>query len=43
MKNVLNYKNYIGTVDFSEEDKVFFGKVIGITDSISFEGDTMFS
>ena len=41
MKNVLNYKNYIGTVEFSEEDKVFFGKVIGITDSISFEGDTV--
>lgn len=41
MKNILNYKGYIGTVNFSEEDKVFFGKVIGITDSISFEGDTV--
>lgn len=41
MKNVLNYKGYIGSVEFSEEDKVFFGKVIGITDSISFEGDTV--
>ena len=26
MKNVLNYKNYIGMVEFSEEDKVFFRK-----------------
>lgn len=41
MKNILNYKGYIGTVNFSEEDKVFFGKVTGITDSISFEGDTV--
>ena len=41
MKNILTYKNYIGTVEFSEEDMVFFGKVIGITDSISFEGDTV--
>ena len=41
MKNVLNYRNYIGTVEFSEEDKVLFGKVTGITDSISFEGDTV--
>ena len=41
MSNTLRYKNYIGTVNFSEEDEVFFGKVAGITDSISFEGDTV--
>ncbi len=41
MKNTLTYKNYIGTVNFSEEDGVFHGKVIGITDSISFEGDSV--
>ena len=41
MSNTLRYKNYIGTVNFSEEDEVFFGKVTGITDSISFEGDTV--
>lgn len=41
MKNVISYKDYIGTVNFSEEDMVFYGKVVGITDSISFEGDTV--
>mgnify|MGYP002614569612 CR=1 FL=1 len=41
MKNTISYKNYIGSVNFSEEDMVFYGKVIGITDSISFEGDTV--
>lgn len=41
MNNILTYKNYIGTVNFSEEDGVFFGKVMGISDSISFEGDTV--
>lgn len=41
MSNTLTYKNYIGTVNFSEEDGVFFGKVMGITDSISFEGDSV--
>lgn len=41
MSNTLTYKNYISTVNFSEEDGVFFGKVIGITDSISFEGDSV--
>jgi predicted HicB family RNase H-like nuclease len=39
--NQLRYKNYIGSVFFSEEDGVFHGKVIGISDSISFEGDSV--
>jgi len=37
----MEYKGYIGTVGFSEEDDVFFGKISGIEDSISFEGDTI--
>ena len=41
MNNTITYKNYIGTVNFSEDDSVFFGKVSGIKDSISFEGDTV--
>jgi len=41
MMNILRYKDFIGTVSFSEEDGVFFGKVFGITDSISFEGDSV--
>ena len=38
MKNYLEYKSYIGTVEFSAEDKVFFGKIHGINDVVSFEG-----
>lgn len=38
MKNTIEYKNYTGTVEFSEEDGVFFGKVIGIRSLISYEG-----
>ena len=41
MTNQLHYKNYIGSVYFSEEDEVFHGKIIGISDSISFEGDSV--
>jgi len=41
MTNQLRYKDFIGNVNFSEEDGVFFGKVLGITDSISFEGDSV--
>ena len=39
--NCLHYKNYVGNVEFSEEDSVFHGKVIGIKALISFEGDSV--
>lgn len=38
MKNYLEYKGYIGTVEFSAEDKIFFGKIQGINDLVAFEG-----
>lgn len=38
MNNIIEYKNYIGSVEFSEEDGVFFGKVQGIRALISYEG-----
>ena len=38
MKNTMEYKGYIGSVEFSEADGVFFGKVIGIKALISYEG-----
>lgn len=41
MKDVLTYKNFIGSVHFSAEDEVFFGKIEGIDDLISFEGTTV--
>ena len=41
MTNQLHYKNHVGNVFFSENDNVFHGKVIGISDSISFEGDSV--
>ena len=40
MKNTLEYKGYIGSVEVSEEDGIFFGKVLGIRSLISYEGDT---
>lgn len=41
MSNVMEYKGYNGTVDFSAADKVLFGKVIGVNSLISFEGDSI--
>ena len=34
----LRYKGYTGSVEFSEDDCVFFGKVQGIRSLISYEG-----
>jgi predicted HicB family RNase H-like nuclease len=41
MKNILTYKEFIGTVNFSSEDRVFYGKIEGIDDLIAFEGSTV--
>ena len=38
MKNVLSYRGYYGNVEFSNEDDVFFGRIIGINDHITYEG-----
>ncbi|MDY3238686.1 MAG: type II toxin-antitoxin system HicB family antitoxin [Anaerovoracaceae bacterium] len=38
MKNTMQHKGYIGSVEFSQEDGVFFGKVMGIRALISYEG-----
>jgi predicted HicB family RNase H-like nuclease len=41
MKNYLEYKGYIGTVEFSADDKIFFGKIQGINDLVTFEGSSV--
>ena len=38
MNNTIEYKGYVGSVEFSENDGVFFGKVQGIRSLISYEG-----
>ena len=40
MNNTIEYKGYVGSVEFSEADGVFFGKVQGIRSLISYEGTT---
>ena len=41
MKDVLAYKGFIGSVHFSAEDAVFHGKIEGITDLVTFEGQSV--
>ena len=36
--NTLNYKGYLGTVNFSEKDECFYGKIEGIDGLVNFEG-----
>lgn len=38
MNNIMEYKGYVGSVEFSESDGVFYGKVQGIRSLISYEG-----
>lgn len=39
--NTLTYKGYIGSVNFSEKDNVFFGKIEGVNGLINFEGESV--
>ena len=38
MNNTIEYKGYVGSIEFSETDGVFFGTVQGIRSLISYEG-----
>jgi predicted HicB family RNase H-like nuclease len=34
----VHYKDYVGSVRYSEDEKVFFGKIEDINDLVTFEG-----
>ena len=39
--NSMTYKGYFAKINFDERDNIFWGKVVGIKDSITFEGETV--
>lgn len=39
MANTIEYKGYIGSIEYSSEDKCFFGKLEMIDDLVTFEAD----
>ncbi len=41
MKNVMTYNGYTGTVEYSEEDGILFGRLVGINDIVSYEGESV--
>ncbi len=41
MSDVMNYKGYTGSVEYSEQDGCLYGKVLGIRALISYEGESV--
>lgn len=41
MKNTMVYKDFLSKVNYNSEDEVFYGKIEGINDLVSFEGESV--
>jgi len=41
MNDVIPFNDFIGSVHFSADDKVFYGKIEGINDLVTFEGTSV--
>lgn len=41
MKNMMEYNGYHAMIEYDEDDELFVGTVIGISDSISFHGQNI--
>lgn len=41
MKDILFFKDFIGTVHYSTDDETFYGKIEGINDLVTFEGNSV--
>ena len=41
MNNAMIYNGYTARIEFDPRDNIFVGRVLGITDSISFHGETV--
>jgi len=39
--NTLTYKKFTGSFNYIEEDEILYGKIEGITDLVTFEGDSV--
>ncbi len=39
--DVLKYKNYVGSIEFSDEDNCYVGQVMGMRSCIAYEGETI--
>jgi predicted HicB family RNase H-like nuclease len=39
--NILAYKNYRARVEFDAEDSLFFGRIAGLNDGVTFHGESV--
>jgi predicted HicB family RNase H-like nuclease len=39
--NTMHYEGYTAKIEFDERDNIFWGKVMGLKDRITFEGNTV--
>jgi predicted HicB family RNase H-like nuclease len=40
-KDFITYKGFYGSVNYSAADEVFYGKIEGVTDLVTFEGKSV--
>jgi predicted HicB family RNase H-like nuclease len=41
MSNTMRYRGHFARVEYDDEDRIFFGRLAGINDVVSFHGDTV--
>ena len=41
MKNAMKYKGYWARIEFDAQDRIFFGRLAGIQDIVTFHGETV--
>ena len=41
MENYLKHKNYFGSVEFSADDNILYGQIIGINDLVTYEAESV--
>ncbi len=41
MNNTLSYKGFTARIEFSADDNVFFGRLLGISDIVAFHGESV--
>ena len=41
MSNLLEYNGFLGSVEYSASNEIFYGRIIGINDRITYDGDSV--
>ena len=41
MNNLMEYMGYLGSVEYSAPDEIFYGRIIEISDRVTYDGDSV--